>query len=188
MIPVPGNETLPIYDRVLCDDVEGPALFRSVQVDLKQLGGSAFLTEFGGCDGSPTCDDQLEWGLDAADQFLQSWAYWGDLSPQTTALQTISRIYARAIAGRLLAMQYISKQRSFHVSYYIDTTIKQPTEIYVPITKFPVGSYNVTVSSGLQWRMDSTNPNLVLVEPSSSLLQSHLRDPVIGTVEIRPKS
>lgn len=31
-IPVPGNESIPVFDRLICDDVEGPALFRSALV------------------------------------------------------------------------------------------------------------------------------------------------------------
>jgi endoglycosylceramidase len=30
--PVPDNGTIPTFDRVLCDDIEGPALFRSTLV------------------------------------------------------------------------------------------------------------------------------------------------------------
>jgi endoglycosylceramidase len=36
IIPVPGNDTIPIFDRVVCDDVEGPALFRSALVCKKK--------------------------------------------------------------------------------------------------------------------------------------------------------
>jgi endoglycosylceramidase len=32
LVPVPGNTTIPIFDRLLCDDVEGPALIRSLLV------------------------------------------------------------------------------------------------------------------------------------------------------------
>jgi endoglycosylceramidase len=183
--PVPGNESIPEYDRVLCDDVEGPALFRSVQNDLAQLGGSAFLTEFGGCDGSPTCDEQLDWGLDAADQFLQSWAFWGRFLDNPSAVKRLSRIYARAIAGKPLAMQYIASQRNFYLSYYIDPTIKQPTEIYIPSLQFPQQSYNLTVNSVLKWKVDPTNNNIILVEPNEQLVKSK-DQAVIGVVEIRP--
>ena len=34
LAPVPGNRTIPVVDRVLCDDIEGPALFNSVQIAL----------------------------------------------------------------------------------------------------------------------------------------------------------
>lgn len=32
VIPVPGNESIPIFDRLMCDDIEGPDLFRSAFV------------------------------------------------------------------------------------------------------------------------------------------------------------
>ncbi|UJR21736.1 hypothetical protein I4U23_024811 [Adineta vaga] len=183
LIPVPGNATIPVVDRLLCDDVEGPALFHSVQTDLNQLGGSAFLTEFGGCDGSPTCDEQLDWGLDAADQFLQSWAFWGDVFGHTSAIQRVSRIYARAIAGKPIAMQYIAKQRMFYLSYYLDLTIKKPTEIFIPPMQFPKQSYNITVNAALKWTIDPTDANVILVEPKAQYVTSS-DPPVIGVVDI----
>ncbi|CAF1172342.1 unnamed protein product [Adineta steineri] len=184
--PVPDNSTIPVFDRLLCDDVEGPALFRSVQTDLAQLGGSAFLTEFGGCDGSPTCDEQLDWGLDAADQFLQSWAYWGDMFGHTSAIKRISRIYARAISGKPLAMQYIASQRLFYLSYYINPAIEEPTEIYIPPLQFPQQGYNVTVNAVLKWKIDPLNSNIILVEPNVQLVKSN-NPSMIGIVEICPK-
>lgn len=185
LIPVPGNQSIPIFDRLLCDDVEGPALFRSVQNDLVQLGGSAILTEFGGCDGSPTCDEQLDWGLDSADEFLQSWAFWGDILGHNVTLKRLSRIYARAIAGKPLAMQYVTSDRTFYLSYYIDPTIKQPTEVYVPLVQFPPGSYNITITPTLKWKFDPTNANIILLEPNDQLVKMD-NPAVIGVFEIRP--
>lgn len=185
LVPVPGNETIPVFDRLLCDDIEGPALFRSVKNDLVQLGGSAFLTEFGGCDESPTCDEQFNWGLDSADEFLQSWAYWGDILGRAPTIKRVSRIYARAIAGKPITMQYIASQRSFSLSYYIDSTITQPTEIFIPAIQFPQQSYNVTVNAPLKWKYDPTNNNIILVEPNNQFIQNQ-NEPVIGIVDIHP--
>jgi len=186
LVPVPGNGTIPIFDRVVCDDVEGPALFRSVQNDLVQLGGSAFLTEFGGCEDSPICDEQLDWGLTAADQFLQSWAFWGNSYSDLSTIQRLSRVYARAIAGKPVSMQFLASQRLFSLSYSIDTNIKQPTEIIVPSIQYAESSYNITVNNALKWKVDSTNPNVILVEPSDQLINSK-EQAVIGVIEIRPK-
>ncbi|CAF0900617.1 unnamed protein product [Rotaria sordida] len=185
LIPVPDNSTIPFFDRVLCDDIEGPAVFRSIEIDLAQLGGSAFLTEFGGCEDSPTCDEQLDWGLDAADEFLQSWAFWGGLLGDVPAIKRLSRVYARAIAGKPLAMQYIASQRVFYLSYYIDPTIKQPTEIYISPIQYPQQSYNITVNRALKWKIDQTNTNIILVEPNEQFVKSK-NQAVIGVVEIQP--
>ncbi len=186
VVPVPGNSTIPIFDRVLCDGVEGPALFHSVQTDLVELGGSAFLTEFGGCENSPTCDEQLDWGLIAADQFLQSWAFWGEFYGDLNTTKRLSRVYARAIAGQPVSMQFLASQRLFSLSYTIDTNIKQPTEIFVPSMQYPQSSYNITVNNALKWKVDSTNPNIILVEPSDQLIKSK-EQAVIGVIDIRPK-
>ncbi|CAF2270846.1 unnamed protein product [Rotaria magnacalcarata] len=185
VVPVPGNSTIPIFDRVLCDDVEGPAVFSSVEIDLAQIGGSSFLTEFGGCDESPTCDEQLDWGLDGTDEFLQSWAYWGNYFDHEPTIKRLSRVYARAIAGKPLSMQYIASQRSFYLSYYVDPTIKQPTEIYVSPLQYPAQSFNVTVNRSLKWTMDPSNANIILVQPNEQFVKSKYQA-VIGVVEVHP--
>ena len=185
LVPVPGNSTIPVFDRVLCDDVEGPALFRSVQTDIGQLGGSAFLTEFGGCDGSPTCDEQLDWGLTAADQYLQSWAFWGHFYEDSVAIKRVARVYARAIAGRPLSMQFLASARSFYLTYEIDTSIKQPTEIFVPSIQYPQSSYNITVNEVLKWKVDPTNPNVILVQPTEQIL-SRKDQAVVGKFYLGP--
>ena len=187
LIPIPGDQSIPIFDRVLCDDIEGPALFQSVEQELARVGGSSFLTEFGGCDGSPVCDEQLEWGLSAADQFLQSWAFWGNGYHSEQTMQRLSRVYARAIAGKPLSMQYIARERLFYLSYYIDPDIQQPTEIYIPAIQFPESSYLVTVNAVLQWTVDPENKNLILIQPSRQHVTSGA-GAIIGVVEIRAKA
>lgn len=186
LAPIPSNSSIPIIDRVLCDDIEGPALFRSVQNDLIQTGGSSFLTEFGGCENSPICDEQLDWGLMAADQFLQSWAFWGNSYADHRTITRLSRVYARAIAGKPIIMQFLASQRSFFLSYYIDVTIKKPTEIVVPPIQYPQASYIVTVNDPLMWTIDSRDPNVVRVEPSDLFLNAK-EQVAIGVITIRPR-
>jgi len=57
VISARGKSTIPVYDRVLCDDIESLALFCSVENDRGQLCGSELFTECGGC------DEQLDWSL-----------------------------------------------------------------------------------------------------------------------------
>lgn len=185
--PVPGNSTIPIFERAICDDVEGPALFRSVQNDLAQVGGSSFMTEFGGCEGSPTCDEQLEWGMTGADQFFQSWSFWGNSYDDIRTIKRLARVYPRAIAGKPISIQYIADQRLFSLSYYVNTTITQPTEIVVPSLQYPQGSYHVTVNNILKWQVSTTNPNVLLVEPNDQIVKSG-NEAVIGVIEISPKN
>jgi endoglycosylceramidase len=186
IIPVPGGDPIPVFERVYCDDIEGPALFRSVRTDLLRTGGSSLLTEFGGCDGSPVCDDQLDFVLDTADEYLQSWIFWGDVIGRPDAIKHLSRVYARAVAGQLLGMQYIPQERVFYLSYFINPAIKQPTEIYIPSILFPQQSYNITVNSALKWRVDPSNINVILVEPNEQLVKSK-DQAVVGSIDIHPK-
>lgn len=143
------------------------------------------MTEFGGCDETSSCDEQLEWGLDAADEHLQSWAYWGVYFTHAPTIKRLSRVYARAIAGKPLAMQYINTDRSFYLSYYIDAKAKKPTEIYVSPLQYPNQSYNVTVNKVLQWSVDPTNTNIILVQPNEQYVKGE-NPATIGVVEIRP--
>ncbi|CAF2690929.1 unnamed protein product [Rotaria sp. Silwood2] len=182
--PVPGSDTIPVFDRVLCNDIEGPAVFQSVKNELFRLGGAGFLTEFGGCDGSSVCDNQLEAGMLEADKYLQSWTYWGNSYSSMALIERLSRVYARAIAGTPISMAYHPDKRVFNLYYYADKTINKPTEIYVPFLHYPQASYNVIVNRYLKWKVDPTDSNIILVEPSQHFMNSIFKK-VIGTVEIR---
>ncbi|CAF1390470.1 unnamed protein product [Rotaria sordida] len=183
--PVPGNENIPMLDRVLCNDIEGPAVFRSVEKEINRLGGSGFLTEFGGCDGSPVCDNQLEAGMLDADRFRQSWIYWGNSYASMALIKRLSRVYARAIAGRPISMIYRADKRIFSLSYVIDKTINKPTEIYVPFLNYPQASYRVIVNKYLKWKVDPTDANVILVEPNTPVINIPIFNSM-GTVEIQP--
>jgi hypothetical protein len=139
---------------------------------VNQLGGSSFLTEFGGCDDSPTCDDQLNWALKNADIYFQSWAYWGSVYGDMATVKLLSRPYARAIAGLATANEYDVSARSFMLQYSHNTSIEKPTEIYLSPLVYPNASYNVTVSGDVQWRVDPIDSNIILVEPIKQRIDS----------------
>ena len=206
IIPVPGNETIPIFDRVLCDDVEGPALFRSAlvrihfnkthhpcapisfQLDADRLGGSLFLTEFGGCDNSPTCIEQIDWGFEYADQYFQSWAYWSDdFYQDMLENERFSRPYARAVAGTPSQMHFDPDTRMFQFVYMMDTTIHQPTEVFVSPLIYPQGNYNVTVNENIQWKVDPSDSSIILLEPIQRHRNARQKN-VLGTISIYPFS
>ncbi|CAF1045031.1 unnamed protein product [Adineta steineri] len=183
--PVPDNETIPGFDRVLCDDIEGPALFDSTLIDVKQLGGSSFLTEFGGCDDSPTCDEQLNWAMKNADRFFQSWAYWGNVYNNMKNVKLITRPYARAIAGQPNMMNFDVESRLFSLTYYLDISIKKATEIYVPSLVYPKSTYNITVNQYIQWKVDPINTNIILVEPTQYYISKKEKN-LLGIIQIAP--
>ncbi|CAF0797035.1 unnamed protein product [Didymodactylos carnosus] len=189
--PIPGNETIPVFDRALCDELEGPAIFRSVERDLNELGGSSFLTEFGGCDDTPTCIEQVQYGLDKADEFFQSWAYWGSLFLNETTgildlsnIKMLSRPYARSVGGQPISSQFTAQRLSYYFAYTIDSTLGKPTEIYVPPLSYTNG-YNVTVNKILTWVIDPLNKNVILVFSTSYIRRN---ENLIGIVQINPLS
>jgi len=125
----------------------------SVRVaDAKRINrGGALLSEFGGCSGSDACLREIRRTADAADQHLQSWAYWQykyyqDVTTQATNLESLwnpdgslqlpkikelSRTYAQAVQGTISAMQFDADTGAFSLSYTADAAITSPTEIYV---------------------------------------------------------
>jgi hypothetical protein len=149
------------------------------------LGGSSFLTEFGGCEGSSACDNQLESGMYGADIFLQSWTFWGNSYSSMALIKRLSRVYARAIAGTPISMIYHPDQRIFSLHYYANKTITEPTEIYVSFLHYPQASYTVIVNQYLKWKVDPTDANIILVEPSEYFMNSLLEN-ATGIVEIYP--
>ncbi|CAF1472825.1 unnamed protein product, partial [Rotaria sordida] len=127
-------------------------------------GDSLFLTEFGGCDDSPTCDGQLNWGFQAADRYFQSWTYWGDVYGDMVTVKRLSRPYARALTG----------------------LSNKPTEIYLSLLVYPKASYNITVNENIQWKIDPTDSNIILIEPIKQRIYSQEKN-AIGFVYITAK-
>ncbi len=118
-----------------------------------------------------------------ADVFLQSWTFWGNSYSSIALIKRLSRAYARAIAGTPISMTYHADKRIFYLDYYANKTIHEPTEIYVPFLQYPQASYKIIVNQYLKWKVDPTDPNIILVEPSEQFMNSLLQT-VIGTVEI----
>jgi hypothetical protein len=106
------------------------------------------------------------------DRYFQSWAYWGNVYGDMSTIKLISRPYARAIAGQPLMMQYNVDTRSFELEYMLDASIKKPTEIHISPLVYPAASYNVTVSEGVQWKVDPTDSNVILIEPTQQRIDS----------------
>jgi hypothetical protein len=86
----------------------------------------------------------------------------------------LSRVYARAIASKPVSIQFSASERLFFLSYSINIDGKQYTKIFVPSIQYPQSSDNIIVNNGLKWRVDPTNLNLNLAEPSNSKLQAVL--------------
>ncbi len=118
-----------------------------------------------------------------ADVFLQSWTFWGNGYSSMALIKRLSRAYARAIAGTPISMKYHADQRTFYLYYYANKTINEPTEIYIPFLHYLQANYTISVNQYLKWRVDPTDANVILVEPSEYFMNS-LLEVVKGSVEI----
>ncbi|KAN0030386.1 hypothetical protein ACTA71_010151 [Dictyostelium dimigraforme] len=171
----------------ICDGEDDLFLVNAMK-DVKQTGGGGFMTEFGAVSNGTNSIEMLNYLTGAADKYLQSWTYWqlkyyndittagsteslylpnGELDiPKITAL---SRTYAQAIAGVPLLMSFNPTNGDFSLSYTINTTITQPTQIYLNQDLHYPNGFTTTISSGT---VTISNPqkNLIYVLPNSNTI------------------
>ncbi len=70
-----------------------------------------------------------------------------DINSGGRALSAVVRPYAKAVAGEPLNMRFDPVKGIFTFSFRHDTSITEPTEIFVPNSQFPAG-YRVEVTDG----------------------------------------
>jgi endoglycosylceramidase len=185
---IPPTELTAPGTRVSCNP-QGDLIFQSVKGDIQTTGGSSFLTEFGFDPTNAPGAQQNNFVMDKCDQYFQSWTVWGmsflDGSGNVLyeALSQFSRPYAYAIAGTPQLMFYDhNNTRCFTLKYTIDLTINCPSQIYLPQTVYPIpNGYNITLTCGLQSRVDSNYTNSIDIYTTNSTTNGCL-----GTVQICP--
>lgn len=127
------------YVKQTCDRMFGPKVFEQVREDVRILGGSAMMTEWGlGCDPTYGITDECNPIMDLADEYLMSWIDWWWTGPlmnrwnaQPEAIAIYSRTYAQSVAGTPTMMKYNAANYHFQLCYRLDTSIQAPTEIYI---------------------------------------------------------
>lgn len=155
------SSSLPEVLKQACEKEYGPQVFQSVGKTSEALGIPIILTEFGAMTPTTAAGDkgteEIQWILDQADATLQSWTYW-DLSQcclaehgglSESAMDVFIRPYASAIAGEPQTMSFDSTTGVFELSYMVDPSISEPTELQLPLERFPNG-YVVNVTEGLR--------------------------------------
>ena len=146
--------------------------------DRNRFNSGMMCTEFAICNSAQSDFDTLEVQLNAFDANQQSWIGWsyksygsitGDCGAlyddnngtvNTKVVQSLSRTYAQAVAGRGVSMKYDNNTRDFDLEY---TTCAAgectgETEIYLNEDLHYDGGFNVTVNSEkAQWYQPKKN-------------------------------
>ena len=161
------NNTFPMIDRIGCDYFQRELSFQTVKTNQEQIGGGAFLTEFGVCSFSKnngTLDTtECEYVLNSADQYFSSWTYWDSNFYVNGIINIFSRVYPQSTSGKPIYLFYNPKSLLFIYEFEQNPTITEPTEIYVPEFLYPRG-FHIFLSNNLVYELDRMN-NLVLVRP-----------------------
>jgi len=170
-----------------CDGID--LLFYEMTLrDVKQLGGGAFMTEFGAMGEAKTSEEAIRFLTFLADSNLQSWAYWqykyfNDLTTsgsgegfydqkgelEEAKVRELSRTYAFAIAGIPRVVEFDPNTSIFRLSFTINRAITAPTEIYLNEDWYYPKGYEVVVSplGRLSWK--SPAKNFIQVTPNASV-------------------
>jgi len=137
---------------------------------------------------SPGSEGFEEFFMDIHDMFdrnLWHWAYWsnddGGWSPlhrdgtETPILKHLVRAYPKATAGRIRSFSYDMATGVFNMTYTSNTSIQQPTEIFVPKRHFP---------NGYDLRVEGTSAYTEEFDEVKQLLYLKVNEPATVTVTI----
>jgi endoglycosylceramidase len=159
------------YNKQTCDRMFGPKVFDQVAEDVRVLGGSSMLTEWGqGCDPDTGLIEECNAIFDLADEHFMSWASWyyfdsqeiGNVSDKT--IEVYSRTYAQRIAGIPTKMKYDYESHDFDLCFNVNPTISEPTEIYANFALHYANGVNVSVQGS------AANDIKVLISPESNMI------------------
>jgi len=151
------------FFKYICDETLAPHVFKAIDEDIAQTGGSLFMTEFGNskADGNPDSFSVIEsnTAMDLADDHFVSWTYWvsgffnGDGNINWPTVEVFSRPYARAIAGIPKLMYFDRVTTTFTLQYIHNRNITAPTEVYIPPVHY-AGGVKVGLTNGFLWTHD----------------------------------
>jgi endoglycosylceramidase len=122
-----------------------------INKNAENLGVPFIVSEFGACSDSEACYYEMEAFVQAAEEFLISWAYWmykpyGDHTtsalehtegmffdnglPQENKIKALTRTYIQAYQGIPLTSNFKLKSATFTSSFIYNSEIDSPTIIY----------------------------------------------------------
>lgn len=185
-------------NRKTCDRLFGPKVIEAIKRDMKAIGGSAMMTEWGqGCnfdDPNAVADPNSECNviMDLLESHHIGWSDWyfggqlneHDFQMSAAARQIFSRTYARSIAGRPVTSLFDVASKKYRSCWTLpdDSITSDITEIFA--------SFAVNYPNGVD--VDTT-PNIDVIEiiPSANSIKvRNHRNAVdrVACITIHPKS
>jgi endoglycosylceramidase len=160
-----------------CDRMFGPKVFDQVKEDVRILGGSAMMTEWGlGCDPTYGITEECNPIMDLADEHLFSWTDWWWTGPLMSgwnaapeAIAFYSRTYAQAVAGKPTKMKFEADSLNFELCYDVNPTISSPTEIFASSSLHYTSGFNIRITGNAASFMDAK----ISSDDSSKILVSY---------------
>lgn len=148
----------------------------------RAVGGGSMMTEFGAVGSDPVSLQLLETVLDAAEQRMQSWAYWNfksydDIttagspaseglynmngSVQTQKVRLLSRPFASAVAGFPVQSKFDSRAGVYSLGYRItERLLNGTTEIFINGAVYYPHGHEVQLSpTGVDARIEPLTPD-----------------------------
>ena len=117
----------------------------------KSFGFGSIITEFGACFNTEACFAEITSLTDAADEALNSWAYWmykpfndfttsciddkeglfeKDGTLQDKKVRALTRSYVEAFQGEPVFMKFFVEEKVFVFKFVLDRKINSPTRVY----------------------------------------------------------
>lgn len=148
-----------------------PLVWKAIQKDLQQLGGSAMMTEGLACNPPFNNSNECTAVMGDLDANLLSWTDYGDSQgaqwlPSTGQQEEWARTYARAVQGSPLNMTFDPTTKAFAFCFHLDPTIEAPTEVFASKHYSYPNGRSVTLSSNLVLESTPTglSDDIVLVK------------------------
>jgi endoglycosylceramidase len=182
-----SNSTGTVRNVVVCD-IDLGINYAICMHDLASLGCGGFMTEFGAVNNVTSSVESINGLTYYADLYFQSWAYWqfkyfDDLTTsgsgegfydakgqlEINKVKALSRTYAQATAGLPRHQFFDPKTSEFRFIYAVNTTISQPTEIYLNEAWYYPNGYNIVLSppNVVQWKSPATNKVILTPLPGA---------------------
>jgi endoglycosylceramidase len=144
------------------------------QSDLRRLQCPGFLSEFGALSNTSSAVEEINVMTGLADSFMQSWTYWQfksyndittqafyhnyaveslydqDGQPEWNKIRALSRTYAQATAGHVVAMSFDPDTAYFTLVYTVRADVKRDdTVIFASdVLQYPRGSTVTVLPAG----------------------------------------